>query len=192
MGVKLLLLKLNSDLEKEWDKSYELNNYDYDALNKRMPIESLVKFAKDSHNKSEENNLLSNLHNYYYQWNGRDSDLDYLIRNLKSENHILQVRNFKKIFSKHTGELTIKINRDSINFIFLLLKILHEKSLIIPKGNNTGVFYPLKLFAVDFDNKILIKGDAKYISYKLRKKSPENLLMQEKIHKWILNISLKK
>ena len=160
-SVKAPQSEIIHELKIELKSACELNNFDYKELNRAFPIETLVKFAKNSINKSEESNLLTKPPIYYYEWNGRyNYDLDDLVKNLETENHILDVRGFKKIFNKHSGDITILINRESLDFIIVLFDILGNKNkqLLIPQGRNCGKFHPLKIYAVDFEKKVLINN----------------------------------
>jgi len=193
-SIKAPQSEIIKDLHVELRTACELNDFDYKALNKIFPIETLVKFAKVSSNSSGKSNLLTKPTIFYYYWNGRyDYDLDDLVKNLKAEKHISDIRGFKKIFKEHSGNLAISISRSSLDFIIILFDILSDKSkqLIIPKGKNCGKFHPLKVYAVDFENKVLIKNEAKHIKYRIMKNKPYYLKLKGKAEKWTKNYEIK-
>ena len=162
----------------------DYHGYDYTGLNRVFPIEDLVKFAKDTLNSSEENNLVVNPPVFWYDWNGVDYDLDTLSRDLKSQNIISGTKNFKELFKYHKGEMQVRFNRNNIDFIIVLFDSLYQKGLIIPKGINSGKFHPLKLYAVDFDEKPLLEKEPKAIKYRIVKNKANYSALSSKVEKW--------
>lgn len=192
-SINLPAASIVKDLQEELKTTCEINSFDYNALNKVFPIETLVKFAKLSSNTSEEVNLLTKPPVYYYDWNGINQyDLDDLVKNLKSENHISNVWGFKKIFKKHSGDITISINKESLDFIIILFDTLVNNQLLIPRGKNCGKFHPLKLYAVDFDKKDLIENEPKYIKQRIMRNESYYLKLKGKSKKWIKDYEVKK
>ena len=137
---------ITKNLQEELKSTCELNGYDYYALNKIFPVDDFVKFA----NVNSNTDLLNNPPVFYYDWKGLPHDFDDLKRNLKSSNCISSTAEFKKIFSKHNGDISISFNRDNIDFLIILFELLYERRLILPKGKNCGKFHPLNMYGVDF------------------------------------------
>jgi hypothetical protein len=194
-SINLPSASIVKDLQEELKTTCEINSFDYNALNKVFPIETLVKFAKLSSNTSEEVNLLTKPPIYYYEWNGGSpNNLDDLIKNLKSENHISNVWEFRRIFKEHTGDIRVLINKESLDFIIILFDTLVDKNkqLLIPRGKNCGKFHPLKLYAVDFDKKVLIENEPKHIKYRIMKNESYYLKLKGKAEKWIKDYKVKK
>lgn len=104
----------------------------------------------------------------YYLWLGDTERLTELAYNLKDRKTIKSTGEFKKLFSSHTGNFTVKVDSAQINFMIVLFDQLKVKRLIKPRGTK-GHFFPLKAYCVDFDKKVLIKNDPKRVKELIRR-----------------------
>lgn len=176
---------ITRSLRFELKTACDYHGYNYHELNRVFPIEDLVSFAKDTSKSGDRDNLIVNPPTFYYDWIGNNYDLDTLSRDLKSQNIISGIRNFKGLFTHHTGEIVVRFNRDYLDFIIVLFDRLYKKGLLIPKGINGGKFHPLRLYAVDFEEKSLIEKDPKAIKYRIIKNKSHYKALSDKVERWI-------
>jgi len=176
--------EIAQSLRLELKSACDFHAYDYSELNKVFPIEDLVNFAKATSKSSEVNNLFVNPPVFYYEWNGFDHDLDALSRDMKSENIIQGIKNFKELFGPHNGEIQVKFNKLKFDFIIVLFDCLYHMGLLVPRGKNCGKFHPLQLYDDEFNNNFLIEKEPKQIKYRIKKRSGYYQDLLNKASRW--------
>jgi len=150
----------------------EFHDYNYEAL---LDTLDLHKFEK----------LYPSSSAIYYDWNGSRQDLDELARNLKSDDCIQSVREFKFLFSPSvSNSFTVHISKEKLPFLLALFDELKFTGLITPKGNK-GHFHPLRVHGVDFDQKVLIQKDPKSIKFSNKKNTIKWTQLSQKAKNWI-------
>lgn len=109
---------------------------------------------------------------FYYDWLGKDYDLADLADNLKADQSVSSVKDFKRLFKNHNDHsLKVQFSRPNLPFLLALFDELKFRKLIFPKGNK-GHFHALRTYGVDFENKLLIDREPKTIKY-IAQKNPE-------------------
>ncbi len=144
----------------------QVNNWNTELLLKKIRIDLLHILSVKASSSIE--NSIGRIS--YYLWLGNIERLDELAYNLKDRKTIKSTGEFKKLFSVHTGNFTVKIDSAQINFIIVLFDQLKVKKLIKPCGTR-GHFFPLKTYCVDFDKNVLIKNDPKRVKELIRRNS---------------------
>ncbi|HRK55450.1 MAG TPA: hypothetical protein PK185_16165 [Cyclobacteriaceae bacterium] len=131
-----------------------INNYSYEALIRLLKIENPnIGFNPQSNNVNG---------TFHYEWKGYPHDLDELVDALKYEGWIPSVKEFKKLFKNHEGNLKIQFARDKINELLALFDELKARKLIKPKGGR-GHFHALSIYLVDLENSILFERPPKIV-----------------------------
>lgn len=159
----------------------EINNWDIELLLKRIKIDLRHTLLI----KSENNILLKKSENnhskiYYYEWLGGEEHLKEFTYDLKDKKIIKSVEEFKKLFNKHTGKIQIRMSSSHIDFIVLLFDQMKKENLIRPCGTK-GHFFPLKVYCVDFDKKVLFKKEPKRIKELIKRDSTKHAKLLEEI-----------
>lgn len=151
----------------------ELRNFLQFDLSELPIIKSPVKLGK---------NII-----YYYEWQGIPHELDRLVGKLRIKEYIPNVKHFKKLFKAHDGNIRVKINDGSLDFIIVLFDILSRKNkkLIIPRGERAKKFTPLKYYLVDHEEKLLIKKEPKHIKYTINKNVEKSNKLYKKAQKLV-------
>lgn len=135
----------------------QINNWNTELLLKKIRIDLLHTISVKSDSSINSLRKIS-----YYLWLGNHKEFNELAYNLKDQKTIKSISEFKKLFSPHTGKLTVRIDSEKINFMIILFDQLKVKKLIKPCGTK-GHFFPLKMYGVDFNKNVLIKTDPKRI-----------------------------
>jgi hypothetical protein len=145
--------KVFNGIKSALQSAASINGYNFPALTKLLKMETL------------ESELVSDAAIYYYSWKGKNEDLDELAENLKADNLLQSVREFKRLFNKHNDpNLQVRFAKEGLEFLLALFDELKSRKLISPKGNK-GHFQPIRAYAVDFENNILIDKSPKTIKY---------------------------
>jgi hypothetical protein len=110
---------------------------------------------------------------YSYKWNGPETDLDDLLRNMKDAGWIGSSKSFKTLFTDHKAEvLNIPYAKEKLCDLLALFDVLKNRKLISPKGGK-GHFHPLTVHLVDLDNNFLLDRSPKTIK-SIAKRNKEN------------------
>lgn len=211
-----ILTKLNdllfaiSDIEERKMVKYAITDIfktDIQAVNQNLSdsfIPNLIKTLKTSsfllNNNYQELESLLGLKRYdilkskrfsstkapYYQWLGKEHELDELIRDLKDKNIIESVLDFKKIFSA-SEKTFFTVNKDKTEDLVLIFSILKDLELIQPKLKS-GYFSPLVHYALDNDQNILFTKPPNKIHYALKKKGRNYDEQRKNYQSWIQSL----
>ncbi|WP_299276380.1 hypothetical protein [uncultured Psychroserpens sp.] len=92
----------------------------------------------------------------YYEWLGKESELDEITRDLADKKIIYSIKEFKKLFKPITSSFYVKFNKEFKDEIIVFFQLLKNKKLIKPKGTS-GHFAPLTQYSVDNEDVFLIK-----------------------------------
>lgn len=123
----------------------EYRGYDYNILTQILGLEK-TKVLKPK----------SIIKKTYYEWLGKESELDEITRDLADKKIIYSIKEFKKLFKPVTNSFYVKFNKKFKDEIIVLFQLLKEQKLIKPKGIS-GHFAPLIQYSVDNENVFLIK-----------------------------------
>jgi hypothetical protein len=122
----------------------------------------------------------------YYDWLGKEHELDELIRDIKDKGIIDGVKDFKKLFS--ISEKTFfTVNSKKKEDLVLIFSILKEMNLIRSK-NKSGYFSPLVHFALDNEKKVLFTKLPNKILYALKQKSRNYDEQRANYKSWIQSL----
>jgi hypothetical protein len=176
-----------NDLDTSLKNTCELKGYEYSELRKLLRLERLVSFAVSIKSTGS---LLTKTNVFYYDWKGLDYNLEDLGDNLVSEKVINSKKEFKQLFQEHNGELLVHFNRKYLDFVIILFDYLYEKGFITPKGRK-GQFNPIKVYGVDFEEKVLIEKHSKHLKSTIKKNSSKYRQIKGKIEKWVEYYNLK-
>lgn len=147
------------EIKNSLETASNVSDYNFAALLAILKYNSL-----ENHYKEDDT--------YYYDWTGKPHELDELTSKLRRQGVIKSVKVFKQLFRDHGNtSLTVHINRESVHPMIALFDELKKRGLIISRGG-AGHFHPLKVYGVDFENKVLMKNEPKSIK-KNAKKKPE-------------------
>ena len=159
----------------------EINNWDIELLLKKTKIDLLhtlsVRLVDTSIEKIK---IDSDSKLCYYKWLGKDDHFKEFTYDLKDKKIIKSVEEFKKLFNKHTGKIQIRMSSSHIDFIVLLFDQMKKENLIRPCGTK-GHFFPLKMYCVDFDKKVLFKKEPKRIKELVKRDSTKHAKLLEEI-----------
>lgn|SRR3989338_5430076 len=117
---------------------------------------------------------------HYYEWLRDEILLDQIAHDLKDMKIVKSVAEFKGLFGKHDGFLRVRMNREKLDFIFILFDQLKGRNYIKMRGSR-GYFTPLKEFGVDFEKNVLIKRPPKRIKEAIIKNEAKHRSLLEKI-----------
>lgn len=171
-------------VEEALQTTCKLYGWDFNTLSRILRLELTTAVANKSVEVKSEKNPESNVQSYFYLWNVKLEKLDDLAADLKSENCIKNVRNFKMLFRPHKRPIKVSINRDSLSLIIVIFDILKRKGLITPKGNK-GHFMPIKTHCVDFEGKKLIEKQPKQYLASIKRNPDKYKKLKDKAENWI-------
>lgn len=167
-----------SQVDENLKETCEINGYDYAAFSILFNIKKHVI-------------LLPQLKNYsrcYYKWNGLDYELDGIIRDITDKKWIQSVKEMKRLFAPVDGNLHIRCDVNKKSELLLLIHLLKENGLILPKGKgNSGHFKPFCTYAVDNDGNFLFKNAVNKYHHRLKSKPSEYADLRRKVLKIITN-----
>lgn len=173
---RLLLSAINYSLQT----TCEFNGYDFNALSHIMPLKKYIELQPDR----SQLKIIYKGDCIYYKWNSGAYNLSDLCSELKARNVIKSTKEFYKLFESPKEDFIISFNREYHDELIVLFDILYHKKHILPVGNK-GHFLPLQRYAVDFENKSLLKKEAKTLKYTLKKNKVKWQELNEKVYKWI-------
>ena len=104
----------------------------------------------------------------YYDWLGREHELDELIRDLKDKKIISSIKDFKKLFVA-SEQAFFDIDKEKITDLVIIFSIFNEFELIQPKIKS-GYFAPLVHYGLDNDKNLLFTKPPNKILYALKQK----------------------
>lgn len=151
--------------------------------NNYQELESLLGLKRYEILKSKR---FSNADAPYYDWLGKEQELDELIRDLKDKDIIYSIIDFKKLFSE-AEKTFFTVNKDKVEDLVLVFSILKDLELIRPKLRS-GYFSPLVHFALDQDKNILFTKPPNKIHYALKQKSRNYEELRENYEVWIQSL----
>jgi hypothetical protein len=162
--------KILYDLISNIRTACEYNGYNYTELNNLLSLEKQTSVIKKHTNE------------FYYEWLGEDYELDEITRELLDKKYIYSIREFKKLFKPHTGNLYIKFNKIYKDELIVFLQILKEEKLIKPRGKgNSGHFTPFVKYAIDNENKFIIEKNINKEHERIKKNKEKYPLIKEKM-----------
>lgn len=123
----------------------EYRGYDYNILTQILGLEKTKVLKPKSITKKT-----------YYEWLGKETELDEITRDLADKKIIYSIKEFKKLFKPITDSFYVKFNKKYKDEIIVFFQLLKDKKLIKPKGTS-GHFAPLTQYSVDNENVFLIK-----------------------------------
>jgi hypothetical protein len=122
----------------------------------------------------------------YYDWLGRDYELDELIRDLKDKDIIYSIKDFKKLFMA-TGHSFFEVNVEKLDDLIIIFSILYDLNLIQAK-RKSGHFSPLTHFGVDNQQNLLFTKPPNKIHYGLKQKGRWYDEVRENHESWIKSV----
>jgi len=122
----------------------------------------------------------------YYDWLGKEHELDEFIRDLKDKSIIESVIDFKKLFSA-SEKTFFTINKEKTEDLVLIFSILKDLELIQPK-QKSGYFSPLVHYALDNDENVLFTKPPNKIHYALKQKGRSYDEQRENYESWIKSL----
>lgn len=159
-------------LEEALKDAYNLLGYDFQDLKKRTQFSRIASMIEN-----QKKNIT-----VYYEWMKYKILFEDILQNLKSENIIKSIKDFRKLFTPNP--VSVNINSDFSEFIIVLFDTLHEKKIIKSRGRK-GHFTPLKNYSIDFDNNILFKKEMKHVKDAIKKNPLKHEQLKKKAEKWI-------
>lgn len=152
------------------EKACELKEYDYNELQLLLNLDRYWIRSKNNSERNTQN---------HYQWNLKQGLLDIFLSRLKERNLIDSKKEFRRLFTKHDGSISIKLPENGINVLFLIIHQLGKEKIITPKGGN-GLFVPIIKFCVDEQGNKIIKIPANKFHERLKRNEAEyDTLLQE-------------
>jgi len=122
----------------------------------------------------------------YYDWLGKEYELDEFIKDLKDKNIIESVKDFRKLFSA-TEKTFFTVNQAKTEDLVLIFSILKDLELIQPK-QKSGYFSPLVQYALDNEQKVLFTKPPNKIHYALKQKGRWYEEQRENYESWIKSL----
>lgn len=122
----------------------------------------------------------------YYDWLGKEYELDEMIKDLKDKKIISSVKDFKKLFKESESSFFV-VNKEKINDLVIIFSILKDLELIQPKIKS-GYFTPLVQYGLDNDNNLLFTKPPNKIHYALKQKGRWYDEIRENYKFWIKSI----
>jgi len=166
-------------LEESLKEVYNILGYDFEDFQNRTQFTRILSLLESQSDiKTEESPKI------YYEWNGGINHFDEVSRNLKSENSIQSIKDFKKLFSP--SPVKVNFNKENSDFITILFDALYENKIIKPKVKR-GHLAPLKSHAVDFENNVLFNKSMKQTKYTIKKNTAKYDVLRSKAEKWMIS-----
>lgn len=173
---------LLSQVDENLKETCEIAGYDYTALSNLFNIKKHVILLPQL--------KINNRH--YYEWSGVDYELDGIIRDIADKKWIYSVKEMKRLFAPVDGSLQIRCDVNKKSELLLLIHLLKEKGLILPKGKgNSGHFKPFCTYAVDNDGNFLFKNAVNKFHHRLKSRSSSYEGLRAKALKVIINNATK-
>ncbi len=165
-----------ASLDEQIKTICNLNGYNYVDFQKLIPLKKISEYIAINQSRKENNKLV------YYYWNTKNYILDELAKNLKSEQIIYSIKDFKKLFSSEPIEVVF--NKEKVNFIIILFDELYHLDFIKPKIKK-GHFIALKQYSIDQDKNSLFEKEIKHLNYSIKKNATEYNKIKSKIKNWL-------
>lgn len=183
---KQAILNLKASLQD----TCKLNGYDFRELKRFLHLDSLIEISELIDREKIKDKVV-----YYYDWKGEREDFDTLIEDISSENHVLDVKQLKKLFEPHDGNIQLNIpTKESLEFLIVLLDVLYDdtkvKRIISPRGGRVQKFTPFKTYVVGIGKEILEKKSPNKIKFTISKNRKKCNKLYEKARKWAKSIRL--
>lgn len=165
-----------ASLDEQIKTICNLYDYNYVDFQKLIPLKKISEYITINQSRKENNKPV------YYEWNTKINLLDELAKNLKSEQIIYSVKDFKKLFSSKPIEVVF--NKEKVNFIIILFDELYNFGFIKPKVKK-GHFIALKHYSIDQDKISLFEKEIKHLNYSIKKNEMEYNKTKSKIKNWL-------
>ncbi len=170
-----------SIIKKSLRMACQINNYDFDTLNRFLRLDLMYKISAITKKKLTPQVVT------YYEWKEEPYKLDEIARNLKAENSIDSVKTFKQLFEPHENDLKVAVNMQSLPFIMVMLDVFKQKGLILPKGRK-GHFTPLVQYGTNLAGSELFIKEPKHIMYAIKKDEKKYEKYLRKVNNWLAQI----
>jgi len=170
-----------SIIKKSLKMACQINNYDFDTLNRFLRLDLMYKISAITKKKLTPQVIT------YYEWKEEPYKLDEIARNLKAENSIDSVKTFKQLFEPHENDLKVAVNMQSLPFIMVMLDVFKQKGLILPKGRK-GHFTPLVQYGTNLAGSELFIKEPKHIMYAIKKDEKKYEKYLRKVNNWLTQI----
>ena len=170
-----------SIIKKSLKMACQINNYDFDTLNRFLRLDLMYKISTITKKKLTPQVIT------YYEWKAEPYKLDEIARNLKAENSIDSVKTFKELFEPHENDLKVGVNMQSLPFIMVMLDVFKQKGLILPKGRK-GHFTPLVQYGTNLAGSELFIKEPKHIMYAIKKDEKKYEQYLRKVNNWLAQI----
>ncbi len=170
-----------SIIKKSLRMACQINNYDFDTLNRFLRLDLMYKISAITKKKLTPQVIT------YYEWKEEPYKLDEIARNLKAENSIDSVKTFKQLFEPHENDLKVAVNMQSLPFIMVMLDVFKQKGLILPKGRK-GHFTPLVQYGTNLAGSELFIKEPKHIMYAIKKDEKKYEKYLRKVNNWLAQI----
>jgi len=170
-----------SIIKKSLKMACQINNYDFDTLNRFLRLDLMYKISAITKKKLTPQVIT------YYEWKEEPYKLDEIARNLKAENSIDSVKTFKQLFEPHENDLKVGVNMQSLPFIMVMLDVFKQKGLILPKGKK-GHFTPLVQYGTNLAGSELFIKEPKHIMYAIKKDENKYEKYLRKVNNWLAQI----
>ena len=171
-----------SIIKKSLRMACQINNYDFDTLNRFLRLDLMYKISTITKKKLTPQVVT------YYEWKEEPYKLDEIARNLKAENAIDSVKTFKQLFEPHENDLKVGVNMKSLSFIMVMLDVFKQEGLILPKGRK-GHFTPLVQYGTNLAGSELFIKEPKHIMYAIKKDEKKYEKYLRKVNNWLAQIA---
>lgn len=125
----------------------------------------------------------------WWAWQGKKEELEELIRDLVSRNVFASIKELRRLFARHSGDITVRARKDDLDFIMILIDELYNQGFIKMVGNR-GHFHPLNLYGVDLAGEVLIEKEPGRLKFTIRKNKARYATALQKVQKWIRHLTL--
>ena len=122
----------------------------------------------------------------YYDWLGREHELDEIIRDLKDKKIISSIKDFKKLFMA-SEQAFFNVDKEKITDLVIIFSILNDLNLIQPR-HKSGYFSPLVHFGLDNDKNLLFTKPPNKILYTVKQKGRRYDEIRENYEFWIKSV----
>lgn len=118
----------------------------------------------------------------YYEWLGKEIELDEISKDLFDKKIIYSIKEFKKLFKPFSDTFYVKFNIKYKDEIIVFIQLLKDFKLLKPKGSgNSGHFAPFVNYAVDNENNIFNKKPINKEHARIKKNKIKHLEIKEKM-----------
>jgi hypothetical protein len=172
--IKKISIKDNSntiinDIIESLKIACEYRGYDYNTLTQFLGLEKATILIPKSITKKT-----------YYEWLGKESELDEISRDLADKKIIYSIKEFKKLFKPISDSFYVKFNKKFKDEVIIFFQLLKEHKLIKPKGVS-GHFAPLIQYSVDNENLFFIPKAINKEHERIKKNTVRHNEIKEKL-----------